>query len=241
MSTQIKNQLLVRAIVAIALSVPALAACGDTSSPSNADLLKQAAANMKAASSYTIAADFDQEGQEIKLAGQVDVAGNSTALEVDAGAQKTSLVTIGDDVYVSTDGGTTFARVGNQGTPVAQSFSSFVQMWNNFPPDQIDKHKDDLHDGTPPTEKINGVDTRHIRGNVRDLSVANNSSDTTTAGTVDFWISTGTPYVLQMKLDGTTSGQPVQGTYNWDKFNQKFDIKAPPTSFRLNPFTVSNR
>jgi hypothetical protein len=98
-----------------------------------------------------------------------------------------------------------------------------------------------LHDGSPATEKINGVDTRHIKGNARDLSIANNSSDTTTAGTVDFWVSTGTPYVLQMKIDGTTSGQPIQGTYNWDKFNQKFDIKAPPTSFRLNPFTISDR
>jgi len=240
MSTRIKTQL-VRAVIAIALSMPALAACGDPGTLSNADLMKQAAANMKAATGYTIDADFSQDGQEIKLAGQVDVAGNSSALEVDSGGQKTSLVTIGDDVYVSTDGGATFASVGNQGTAVTQSFSSFVQMWNNFPPDQIDKHKDDLHDGNPATEKVNGVDTRHIKGNARDLSIANNSSDTTTAGTVDFWISTGTPYVLQMKIDCTTSGQPVQGTFHWDKFNQKFDIKPPPTSFKPNPFAVSNR
>src|SRR6266852_4632586 len=111
MSTHIKTQL-VRAVIAIALGLPALSACGDTSSISNADLLKQAAADMKAASSYTLGADFSQAGQETKLAGQIDVAGNSSHLEIDSGGQKTSLVTIGDDVYVSTDGGATFASAG---------------------------------------------------------------------------------------------------------------------------------
>jgi hypothetical protein len=103
-------------------------------------------------------------------------------------------------------------------------------MWNSLQPDQIDKHKDDLKDGKPATEKINGVDTKHVTGNAKNLSLSGNSAAGTTDGTVDFWISTGTPYVVRMKLDGTTDGQPVQGTYTWDKFNQKFDIQAPPGS-----------
>src|SRR5947209_6260083 len=104
MSTHFRTQLM-RAVIAIALGAAVLSACNDTAATSNADLLKQAVANMKSAGSYTLGADFSQSGQEIKLSGQVDVQANSSALVIDSGGQKTSLVTIGNDVYVSTDGG----------------------------------------------------------------------------------------------------------------------------------------
>lgn len=217
-------------VIAIALVVPVLSACGDTSSTSNADLLKQAIANMKDATSYTIDADFNQDGQDVKLSGEVDVAGDNSKLQIDSDGQTTSLITIGDDVYLSTDGGTTFADTGSRGLSISQGFTGFMQMWNGFLPDQIDKHKDDLKDGKPATEKINGVDTKHITGSAKTLSLAANSTSSTTDGTVDFWISTGKPYVIRMKLDGTAGGQQVQGTYTWDKFNQKFDIQTPPAS-----------
>jgi hypothetical protein len=217
-------------VIAIALIVPLLSACGDTSSPTNADLLKQAVANMKAATSYSIDASFNQDGQDVNLSGQVDVADDNSKLQIDSGGQTTSLITIGNAVYMSTDGGATFADTSSRGLSINQAFTGFTQMWNAFQPDQIDKHKDDLRDGKPATEKINGVDTKHITGNAKTLSLAGNSAQGVTDGTVDFWISTGQPYIIRMKLDGTTGGQPVQGTYTWDKINQKFDIQAPPGS-----------
>ena len=74
---------------------------------------------------------------------------HASAVNLDAATGNLFVGTFNDGVYVSTDGGATFVRAANQDTSIAQGFSSFVQMWNSFPPDQIDKHKDDLHDGNP--------------------------------------------------------------------------------------------
>jgi hypothetical protein len=228
-------------VIAIALIVPLLSGCGDTGNTTNADLLKQAVANMKAATSYAIDASFDQDGQNVKLSGEVDVANNNSKLQIDSGGQRATLITIGDDVYLSTDGGATYADTSNRGVSITQAFTGLMQLWNGFQTDQIDKHKDDLKDGKPAIEKINGMDTKHITGNAKSLSLAGSSSPSTTDGTVDFWVSTGTPYVMRMKLDGTIGGQPVQGTYSWDKFNQKFDIQAPPISYTQYPVAAAGR
>jgi hypothetical protein len=227
------------AVVALTLVALFLSACGEQAGPSNADLLKQAVTNMKAAKTYTLDVNFNQAGQSFKLSGQVDVANSGSRVDIDAAGQKASLITIGSAVYLSTDGGTTFANEGAQGSGITQGFTGFLQMWNNFQPDQVDKHKDELVNGTPAAEKINGVDTKHIKGNAQDLSTASNSSaDSTTQGTIEFWISTGTPYVRQMKIDGTTAGQAVQGTYIWDKFNEPLNIQAPPTGHTPNLFSA---
>ena len=63
----------------------------------------------------------------------------------------------------------------------------------------------------------------------------------TTVGTLDLWISTDKPYIRQMKIDGTSSGQPIKGTLKWGRFDEKFDIKAPSVSSRLNPVTAASR
>jgi len=226
------------------LGAMALSACGGDSgggtTKSNADLMKEAAANMKAAKSYTLNADVTQADQAVKMNGQIDVANKNTKLDMDAMGQKVSVITVGDKVFLSMDGGTTFTDAGAAGSSVTEGFGAFTNMWDSFQADQIDKAKDALKDGSPATEKINGVDTKHITVDAKDLPVL--GAGGTESGTLDLWISTdATPYIRQMKIDGTSGGQPIKGTFMWDKFNENFDIKAPPTSFNPNVLTAAAR
>lgn len=234
-------------IITLMLGALALSACGGDSGgggKSNADLLKEAAANMKAAKSYAMTADSASAGQSVKINGMIDIANNSTKLDIDASGQKVSVITIGSDVYLSTDGGTTYTNAGAAGSSVTEGFSSFTKMWDTFQADQVDKVKDALKDGSPATEKIDGVDCRHITGNAKDLSALSNLSgnpSASTDGTLELWVSIDKPYVRQMKIDGTSGGQPVKGTLTWSKFDEKFDIKAPATSSNVNLLTYAGR
>lgn len=218
----------------------ALSACGGATAKSNADLIKAAAANMKAAKSYTLTANVTQGDQAVKLDGMFDLAGNNTKMNVETGGQKISVITVGNDVYLSQDGGTTYTKT-DQGASIVSGFSSFTKMWDSFNADQVDKVKDSLKDGTPATEKIDGVDTKHITANAKDLALSPGSSTNTTDGTIDLWISTDKEYVRQMKINGTSNGQTVNGTLNWSQFDTPFNIKAPPTSFKLNVSAFANR
>ena len=67
------------------LCVITLAACGDSGSggKSNADLLKEAAANMKTATSYHMDANIEQGGTPVKLVGDIDVARDILGREKD--------------------------------------------------------------------------------------------------------------------------------------------------------------
>jgi hypothetical protein len=239
------NTRLAGVIITIILGAMALSACGGEAAggKSNADLLKEAAANMKAAKSYTLNADVMQGDQAVKMNGQIDVANKNTKMDMEVSGQKISVVNVGNDVYLSTDGGTTFVNAGAAGASVTAGFSAFTSMWDSFKPEDVDKAKDALKDGSPATEKINGVDCKHITANAKDLSVLGSSgTGGATEGTVDLWISTdATPYIRQMKIDGTSDGQPIKGTFVWDKFNENFDIKAPPASSQLNIFTTAAR
>src|SRR4051812_1893169 len=233
-------------IITLLLGAMALSACGGdtgggTSSKSNADLLKEAAANMKAAKSYTLNADVTQADQAVKMNGQIDVANKNTKMDMEASGQKISLISVGDKVFLSMDGGTTYSDAGDAGASMTEGFGTFTSMWDSFKPDQIDKAKDALKDGSPATEKINGVDTKHITTNAKDLTVLG-AGGGTEEGTLDLWISTdATPYVRQMKIDATSGGQPIKGTFTWDKFNDNFDIKAPATSFTPGALTAAAR
>jgi len=230
------------------LGAMALSACGGDSgggggtTKSNADLLKEAAANMKAAKSYELNADVDQSGQAVKMNGQIDIANKNSKMDVDASGQKVSVVSVGDKVFLSIDGGTTYSDAGAAGASMTEGFSAFTGMWDSFNSDQIDKAKDAIKDGNPATEKINGVDTKHITVDAKDLTLIGAGGSADEQGTLDLWLSTdATPYVRQLKIDATSGGQPVKGTFTWDKFNETFDIKAPPTSFNPNVLTAAVR
>lgn len=239
------NTRLAGVVLTLTLGAMALSACGGDSGgggKSNADLLKEAAANMKAAKSYTLNADIDQAGQAVKLDGMLDIAGNNTKMNIEASGQKIALITIGSDVYLSTDGGTTYMNAGASGSSITEGFAGFTKMWDTFQPDQVDKAKDALKDGSPATEKIDGVDCKHITADASQLSVLGGATGgTATTGTLELWISTDKAYIRQMKIDGKSGDQPIKGTLKWSKFDEKFDIKAPATSSKLNPLTAAAR
>src|SRR6478672_7910643 len=107
-------------VITLILGAMALSACGGDSggggtTKSNADLLKEAAANMKAAKSYTLNADVDQAGQAVKMNGQIDVGNKNTKMDMEAQGQKISVISVGDKVFLSMDGGTTFTDAGAAG------------------------------------------------------------------------------------------------------------------------------
>ncbi len=217
-------------VVAATMILPVLSACGGDSGnagKSNADLLKEGAANMKALKSYHLDADITQGDQAIKMNGDLDVANKNSSLAVNAAGQSVNMVAVGSDSYLSIDGGKTYTKSDASSTA---GMSGLTDMWSSFKPGDVDKAKDALKDASPATDTIDGVATKHITGNAKDLSAlaSGGSSTSTTEGTIDMWISTDAkPLIYQMKIDGTSDSKPLKGTFKWSKFDQKFDIKAP--------------
>lgn len=217
------------------LCVMALSACGGdaASGKSNADLLKEAAANMKAATSYHLDANVEQDGQAIKLVGDIDIAKKNLKLDVEASGQKISVVTVDGKSYLSMDGGTTYTE-STDASSITSGLSGFTGMWDSFKAEDVDKAKDALKDGTPATEKIEGVDSKHITADAKQLSVLNASGtegSAPTEGTLELWLGpTDKPFIRQMKIDGTQDSKPIKGTLTWSKINEPMTITAPPTN-----------
>lgn len=223
-----KGRSLVVGMVAM-LAVGSLAACGgEAAGKSNADLLKEAATNMKAAKSYHLDADITQDTTAVKMNGDIDVATKNMMLGMDADGQKVDMIMADGKLYMSMDEGANYTE---GDASMASGFDSFTNMWDSFKPEEVDKAKDALKDGTPATETIDGVATKHITANAKDLAILGSSGGTsTTDGTIELWISTDAkPYIRQMRIDGTSEGKPIKGLLKWSKFDEKFDIKAPPT------------
>lgn len=222
---------------ALLIGVMALTACGDSGSggKSNADLLKEAAANMKAAKSYHLSADIDQAGTPVKMNGDLDLANKNYKLDLEASGQTISVIQVGGKGYLSMDGGKTYTESA-EAAGITGSLGSFTDMWNTFEPAKVDAVKDALKDGTPATEKIDGVDTKHITANAKDVDLlsslnATGTTTSTTEGTIEMWLGPDAkPYVRQMKLDITTDGKPTKGTLTWTKIDEALDIKAPATT-----------
>ncbi len=222
-----KQRISVLAMVAI-MSV-FLAACGDSGGASNADLLKKAGPNMKALKSYRIDVTASQDSMNVTMGGDVDVANKKVAATMGVAGMNINSVSVDGANYTSMDGGKTFTKdsTSNNG------LESFTKMWDSFKPEDVDKAKDSLKDGAPATEKIDGVDTKHMTVNLKDLSGLSPSTNSSTPvssteGTADLWISTdATPLVRQMKITGKSEGKNVVATVKWSKINQAFDIKMP--------------
>ena len=221
-------------LLSAAILMPVLSACGGdnpTATPtaptmSNADLLKAAAANMKAAKSYHIDAAIDQAGTQVSMVGNIDITNDTADLNMTTAGQEVDVIVIGEDAYVATGGGTEYQKA----PASALNLDSFINIWNNFKPEDVDRAGAALKDATPPTETIDGVPTRHITGDAKELSAltTQGSSATSQEGTVELWISTDdTPYIYQMRINGTSDGTAIDGTFKWSQFNETFDITAP--------------
>jgi hypothetical protein len=206
-----------------------LTACGGDSGPSaktNADYLKDAVATMKAAKTYHMDVDVTQSGQQAKISGDIDLGSNNLKLSMGMAGQTVDIIKVGEDYFSSVDGGATYTKSDASAVP---DFSSFYGMWETIKSEDVDKAKDGLKDGTPPTEQIGGTETKHITGANKDLGDFVSGSD---EGTIDFWVTTDAkPTVRQMKV---TSSE-VNGTFNWSKIDEPITITAPPVSLRLDP------
>jgi len=224
-----KQRISVLAMVAIMSLI--LAACGDSGSGSlsNADLLKKAGPNMKALKSYRLDVTGSQAGTNITMGGDVDVANKKVSATMGVMGMNINSVFVDGASYTSMDGGKTFTKDRTTNT----GLDSFTKMWDSFKPEDVDGAKDSLKDGAPATEKIDGVDTKHMTVNLKNFSglsatTSSSTSMSSTEGTADLWISTdATPLVRQMKITGKSDGKDVVATVKWSKINQTFDIKVP--------------
>ena len=216
-------------LMAAVMLMLTLAACdggggGSSGGKSNADLLKEATANMKAAKSYHLVVNGTMGGQEVKIDGDIDVGGNKTKLNISAAGQNVSMISIGNDTYLSTDGGQNFVKSPSGG---GTGMESFTKMWDSFKPEDIDKSKDAIKDGSPKEEKVGSDDTRHMTASSKDL--ASLSASGGGEGTVDFWVTTGNkPTVRKMKAVGKSQGQDLDATIEWSNVDQSVTIEPPP-------------
>lgn len=227
------------ATVALA-SVMLLSACGGegggggtTTSKSNSDLLKEAAKNMREAQSYTLNADLTAGGQPVKMLADLeglDKDAKNAKMDMEAAGQKIAIIAIGDKVWASMDGGQTFTDASASGAQMTSSIDELANMWDKLTDDQIDKAKDQLKDGSPATETIDGVNTKHMTGDIKALSALSTSGGgNVSEGTIDIWVSTDSPSrVHQMRIDAKSNDQPIKGTFKWSNFGKDFDINAPP-------------
>ncbi len=206
---------------------------GAPAGKSNADLLKEAADNMRAAKSYHMSADVTQGDQQVTYEGDIDLVNKNMKLDLTSGGQNISLIQIGQDSYLSLDGGATYTKA-PEGS--AGDLTSITQIWSSFSDEDVDKAKDALKDGTPPTETVEGVETKHITADAKDLQSLKASNGSVDVGTFELWITTDSkPTVRQMKFDGTSDGKPLKGTFKWTKINEEFKIEPPPQSMHIQP------
>ncbi len=210
----------------------ALAACdsggGATSGKSNADLLKEAAANMKAAKSYHLTLTATQDTTDVKMDGDIDVPNKKTKLNMSAQGQNVSMISIGGDSYLSMDGGKNYTK---SPTNAASGLDSFTKMWDSFKAEDIDKAKDAIKDGSPKEETIGSDATRHMTASTKDLASLSATGSSTTDGIVDMWVTTGAaPTVRKMVINGTSDSKPIKATVEWTNVNQSVTIDAPPTT-----------
>jgi hypothetical protein len=214
-----------------------LAACGDggsgggggsSSGKSNADLLKEAAANMKAAKSYHLEVTANTAGQDIKMSGDIDVTNNKSKLDMSAAGQSISVVSIGSDTYMSMDGGKTYTKSPASG---GLGLESFTKMWDSFKPEEVDKAKDAIKDGTPKDETVGSDATRHMTANTKDLGSLSGASGGSTDAVVDMWVTTNDkPIIRKMKMVGTSDGKDMTAEIQWSNVDQSVTIEAPPTN-----------
>jgi hypothetical protein len=218
-------------VMALLLCVPVLAACdagggGGVSTMSNTELLKAAIENAKTLKTYHTEMDVTQGDVKLTMKGDFDREKKNYKADANAMGFDIGVVKLGEDIYVKDP------MTGNykKGDASDDSYSSFLTTWDKTKMEEIDKAAGALKDGTPPTETVNGVETRHITSNAKDLaSLSSTTADSTIEeGTIDFWISTGAkPQIQRMVVDGKSGGQEIDIAITWSKHDEPVTIEAP--------------
>jgi SHS2 domain-containing protein len=213
------------------LCLLALAACdaggGGVTTMSNADLLKSAINNAKALKTYHTEMDVTQGDVKLTMKGDFDREKKNYKVDANAMGFDIGVIKLGDEVY------TKDPMTGNykKGDASDDSYDSFLTMWDNTKMEEIDKAAGALKDASPATETVNGVETRHITADAKDLaSLSSATADSTIdEGTIDFWISTGAkPQIHRMVVDGKEGGKEIDINITWSKHDEPVTIEAPP-------------
>jgi hypothetical protein len=188
-------------------------------------MLRSAVEGMKALKSYHFSAVVGAPPRQVEMSGDVDVANNRAMLVITSTGRVENVIAVGETAYVREAGSEGYTRADYSDLHL----DSVLGMWERFKPEDVGRTGDALKDATPPTETIDGASTRHIMGDAKELNALTNAgSDTEQQGTIEFWLSTeGDPHIHQMKVDGKSDGQDIDGTFKWSRFNEAFDIKAP--------------
>ncbi len=190
----------------------------------NGVLLRNAVERMKALRSYHFWALVGTPAQHTEMSGDVDVANNRAMLVITGTVHTSNVIVIGRDAYFSEAGGSYIKAASNN-----LDLEGVLGIWERFKLEDIDKARDALRDGSPGVQTLDGVSTKVIVGSAVELNaLTGTGGETGQEGTVTFWVSTGdTPYVHRMRVDGKTGSAEVAGTFEWSRFNETFDIKAP--------------
>ena len=195
---------------------------GGTIATGNAGLLQQAAAGMRDLKSYRMDITSEVGGQKSQITADVDVASKSLKMTSVASGYSTVIIVIGDQSWVSADGGKTYTASPG-GAAMTQSLDGFINMWKdaNMTGTATTDANAGIKEGSPATEQIDGTDTKH-------LIVDNSAFSGASGGSAEMWITTGANATIrQMKSSVTTSGQTANSTIKWSKLNEDLGIKDP--------------
>jgi len=215
---------------------------------SNAELLKQAVANMKALRSY-----------HVEYSGGGGIFGEAISEDVDVTNQRISLKThessLGGSHYdgeMISIAGKWYGRNDENGeaayytggdcdglnvyVPLPGDSYGFAEFWSKFSPDMLDKVASMIKDGSPPSGQTDGVPTRHLTISAVELPppfVYVTDTARLADIKVDLWVSSDvTPTVRKINYTYPQGPNSVYAaghdTLAWSKFNQPLDI-APPT------------
>jgi hypothetical protein len=208
---------------------------------SNVELIKKAAANMQDAGSYALKASITMDGQTFRLDGQVDIDNDLTKMDIDESGLMYKLINIDGDVYLSSDYGWTYTQ-DESGEMLLSGIDYYISLWDYFTPDQLKLDGRPLRSGDPRIVTIDGVRTRHIVVESSPLaSMTSSGAGSGVSGKLDLWVSTGDkPYVYQLTMETQSGSNDISATLNWRRFNERFDIAAPPANRlpKASPTTV---
>jgi hypothetical protein len=203
---------------------------------SNAELFQEAVNAMSEATSYSIEAARVAPDMSHKLSADLELEKRTWSIKVEAYGVNARLIMKHIYLYTSFDDGkrwTLHSRSGDGTGGVPELLGPFNQiepMWLSLPEDEVDKAKGHLSDGSPAIEQIDGVSTRHMVSDIKDLPTFATviGGDAVDEGVIDIWVSKDTPhYVLQMKEEGKLGGKDVRADIKWSNFNKEFNIQAP--------------
>ena len=206
------------------LALGGLAACGGDNM-SNSDLLKAALQNDSAIKSFHLEMEMSQGGMVMKISGDSDVANKKLKSTLTMLGSTNNLIKVGDKLYKSKDG-TNWEEANAMEAGIVEGFFS---IFAGIKAEKVDAIKDKLKDGSPSTEKIEGVDTRHMTMSAQDMSaLGQNNLSADVTGSADIWVSTGSnPVIRRLKITGQKGSSPIEATLTRSKIDEPVAIEAP--------------